>query len=288
MKVAYLASTVTLADAPNRRSDASEHDQMMDCLRSSFETRSASVLELASDDQNADWKAFDAVIIGTAWDYQDRHEEFLAALENISSVTNLFNSPAMVKWNSRKTYLRDLGDKGVTLIPTLWIDRPSEDAVAAAFDRFATDQIVLKRQVGASAEGQHRLRRHDPVPQMTEPMMVQPFLDSITSVGEYSFIFIDGALCHAVVKKPAMGDYRIQAAYGGTEAAISVSPGDAAVAAKVLSAIDETPLYARVDMLRGKDGNLQLMELELVEPFLYPLQGPDLGERIYEAVKQRI
>lgn len=288
MNVAYLASTITLAGAPNRRSDAFEHDQMMDCLRSSFEPHSASVIDLAWDDKRADWKTFDAVIIGTAWDYQDRHEEFLSALETIASVTWLFNSPAMVKWNSRKTYLRELGDKGVSLIPTLWIDQTSEDAICTAFDRFDTDQIVLKRQIGASAEGQYRLRRHDAVPQMTEPMMVQPFLDSITSVGEYSFVFIDGALCHAVIKKPAKNDYRIQATYGGTEATITVAPEDAEVAAKILSALDEIPLYARVDMLRGDDGNLQLMELELVEPFLYPLQGPDLGERIYKAVKRRV
>ncbi len=288
MQVAYLASEVTLPGAPNRRRDAFEHDQMMACLRSAFEAHSASIIDLAWDDKNADWKEFDAVIIGTAWDYPDRLEEFLAALGTIASVTRLFNSPAMVKWNSRKTYLQALGDKGAALIPTLWIDRSSEDAISAAFDAFDTDQIVLKRQVGASAEGQHRLHRHDRVPQMTEPMMVQPFLESITSEGEYSFVFIDGAFCHAVIKKPAKDDYRIQATYGGTEAPINASPEDAAVAAKVLSALDENPLYARVDMLRGEDGNLLLIELELVEPFLYPQQGPELGERIYEAVRRRV
>ena len=39
-------------------------------------------------------------------------------------------------------------------------------------------------------------------------------------------------------------------------------------------------------MVRGLDGELALMELELVEPYLYPEQGPDLGapfaERLLE------
>jgi hypothetical protein len=261
---------------------------MMDCLRSAFKAHGATVTDIAWDDKNADWETFDVALIGTAWDYQDRPEEFLATLETIAGVALLFNSPAIVRWNSHKIYLRELGDKGIALIPTLWLDHVDDDDVRASFDLLDANEIVLKRQIGASAEGQHRLHRGDAIPQMPEPMMVQPFMKSIITEGEYSFIFIDGALSHALIKKPADDDYRIQATYGGSEALIAAAPEDVAVAANVLSALDDKPLYARVDMLRGEDGSLLLMELELVEPFLYPLQGPDLGERIYEAVERRI
>jgi len=37
----------------------------------------------------------------------------------------------------------------------------------------------------------------------------------------------------------------------------------------VLDALDFTPLYARVDLLRGRDGKLKLIELEMIEPYLY-------------------
>ena len=37
----------------------------------------------------------------------------------------------------------------------------------------------------------------------------------------------------------------------------------------VLDALDFTPLYARVDLLRGLDGQLKLIELEMIEPYLY-------------------
>jgi len=37
-------------------------------------------------------------------------------------------------------------------------------------------------------------------------------------------------------------------------------------------------------MLRQPDGNLALMELELIEPYLYPEQGPGMGERFADAL----
>mgnify|MGYP001793861697 FL=1 len=63
---------------------------------------------------------------------------------------------------------------------------------------------------------------------------------------------------------------------------------DLAEAVAVLKTLDETPLYARVDMLRSDDGHLLLMELELIEPYLYPLEGPELGPMMAEAVHRRI
>ena len=41
-------------------------------------------------------------------------------------------------------------------------------------------------------------------------------------------------------------------------------------------------------MLRGEDGALRLMELELIEPYLYPLEGPELGPRLAAAIAKRL
>ena len=123
---------------------------------------------------------------------------------------------------------------------------------------------------------------------MPHPMMVQPFLPAIAEEGEISFVMVDGELSHALVKRPAKGDYRIQSAYGGFEIPIEPSAEDLAAAKAVLAALDETPLYARVDMLRADDGGLLLMELELIEPYLYPLQGEGLGARLAEALLARL
>jgi len=287
-KIAYLASRVTLPGSPIRRTDAFEHDFMMDALRGPFEARGIRVEEVSWDDPKADWSAYAAVIIGTTWDYWDRLDEFLAALERIEGQTRLFNGSALVNWNVRKTYLRELETKGAKLIPTLWLDVADDAAARAAFGTLDSDDLVFKRQVGAGAKDQHRLKRGEPIPEMRHPMMAQPFLPMIQTEGELSFIFIDGEFCHALIKRAQPGDYRIQSTYGGREEKITPGADDLAAARAIISTLDEAPLYGRVDMLRGADGELLLMELEVIEPYLYPVEGPELGERMAAGVARRL
>ena len=62
----------------------------------------------------------------------------------------------------------------------------------------------------------------------------------------------------------------------------------------ILDALDFTPLYARVDLLRGRDGSLKLIELELIEPYLYLPHAPGEGgdnegaQRFAAALKTKI
>ncbi|MGP1354575.1 MAG: ATP-grasp domain-containing protein [Parasphingopyxis sp.] len=288
MRIAYLACRLTLPDSPERRPDAFEHDQMMECLSAAFAAHYATVEAIAWDDEDADWRRFDAVLIGSTWDYQDHLQRFLDRLAKIESQTMLFNDSATVRWNCRKTYLKDLSERGARTVPTVWLDRPAGANVEQAFDALGSDDLVFKRQVGANAEGQFRLKRGDPVPPMPEPMMAQPFLPAIQSEGEMSLVFIDGAFSHGLVKSAADGDYRIQSSYGGREKPCTPDAADIAAATSILETLAETPLYARIDMVRGTDGDMLLMELELVEPFLYPLQADGLGERIYDAAARRL
>ncbi|MFN3911125.1 RimK family alpha-L-glutamate ligase [Hyphomonas sp.] len=287
-KIAYLASRVTLPGSLVRRTDAFEHDLMMDALRGPFAARGLTLEDLSWDDPKADWASYGAVIIGTTWDYWDRLDEFLAALRRIESQTRLFNPVALVEWNIRKTYLRELEAKGARLIPTVWMDVADEASARAAFDTLGAEDVVFKRQVGAGAKGQHRLRRGEAIPEMPHAMMAQPFLPMIQTEGELSFIFIDGDFSHALVKRAQPGDYRIQSTYGGREEKIAPSADDLAAARAIIAALDEAPLYGRVDMLRGADGGLLLMELEVLEPYLYPVEGPELGERMAAGVARRL
>ena len=286
-KIAYLASRVTLPGSMLRRTDAFEHDLTMDALRPAFAARGMALEDVAWDDPKADWSRYAAVIIGTTWDYWDRLDDFLAALERIEARSKLFNPASLVRWNSRKTYLRDLETKGARLIPTLWIDRCGEAEARAAFNQLGAETLVFKRQVGAGAKGQHRLQRGEPVPKMPHPMMVQPYLPMIEREGELSFIFIDATFSHALVKRALPGDYRIQSSYGGREEMLHPAADDLAAASAVIATLDAPPLYGRVDMLRSEDG-LLLMELEVIEPYLYPKEGPELGKRMAAAVARRL
>jgi glutathione synthase/RimK-type ligase-like ATP-grasp enzyme len=227
-------------------------------------------------------------LIGTAWDYWERAEAFLHTVGELGVPVD--NPAAMVRWNAHKAYLRQLAEAGVPSIPTRWLDRADEPAIRRAFDELGTDDLVVKRQVGAGAYQQHRLARGDAVPAMGEPMMAQPFLPSITTEGEVSLVYVDGELSHGVRKRPAAGDYRIQSLYGGSEESHDATDEEQAVARSALAAVaqrfGQAPLYARVDLVRH-EGTARLIELELVEPYLYPEQADSLGERLAAALSAR-
>ncbi len=295
--IAFLACATTVPGSGeskvDRRGDAFEHDLMIAALEPAFAARG---LDLRVIDWEAPLEAFDAIdcaLLGTAWNYQDRAPQFLEKLGALAaSNITILNPPEMVRWNISKTYLRELETAGVPMIPTLWRETVTAKAVLEALDAFECDRVVVKRQVGAGAEGQELVRRSS-LPgagwNFGAPAMLQPYLPAITAEGELSFIFIDGAFSHALVKRAADGDYRIQSLYGGTEEVYQPGEEDLAAASAVLGAVPfDTPLYARIDMLRMEDGSLALMEAELIEPYLYPVQGPHLGERLAQAIVKRI
>ena len=200
MKIAYLASKSTLPGNDQRRADAIEHDQMMDALRPAFKKQQMCIEDVAWDAPDVDWSVYSAIVIGTTWDYCDQPELFLQTLDTINKITPVLNPVPLVKWNMNKTYLRQLAQKGAQLIPTLWVDNPVPDEINRCFDKLQTDVIVVKQQVGANAEGQYKLELNQPIPQLTKPMMVQPFLSRIVDEGEYSFIFVGDVLVTLYLK----------------------------------------------------------------------------------------
>lgn len=290
--IALMIAENIVSDAPDRRADAQLYDLQLDALRRGFAPAGLSIEPVGWAREDVDWRRFGAVLVHCAWDYQDRHEDFLATLDRITSLgAPVFNSPAMVRWNIRKTYLCDFEAQGVPIIPTLWPEHPAASDIRHAFDAFDCGDVVLKRQVGGGARAQERYTK-ETAPQsgrvLDRPGMIQPFVTSIATEGEYSFLFVDGAFSHALIKRAKRGDYRIQEAYGGVSSAIAPAPADLDQARAVLAVMDELPLYARVDMVRGDNGELLLMELEVIEPYLFPQDGPRIGVMLGKALRKRL
>lgn len=292
MKIGFLTCPGTHPGSPTRREDAYEHDLQVDALRPELARLGHELIELDWRTPPVHFTDIALAVVGTPWDYQDDEPGFLAALDAIEQAgCQLCNPADVVRWNSRKTYLRELEARGAKLIPTIWVDQPTVADIAHAFEQFDCDQLVAKRQVGAGAQGQTSHRRGETSADWTmdRPAMLQPFLPSVVEEGEYSFLFIDGELSHALLKRPADGDYRVQSLYGGTEQAIDPAKQDLAAAYDVITALPfPIPLYARIDMVRGPDGSLLLMEAELIEPYLYPEQGPKLGPMMAAAIARRL
>jgi hypothetical protein len=72
---------------------------------------------------DTDWDQFDAVYIGTPWDYPEDPDKFLTLLRSIDrSEACLVNDLQLVLWSMPKTYLRDLEKQGAAIVPSLWFD----------------------------------------------------------------------------------------------------------------------------------------------------------------------
>ena len=292
-RIGFLACETTLPNAADkRRSDAFEHDLMIAALEPALGSHG---LDLTVIDWEAPLEAFagiDAVLLGTSWNYQDKSAAFLEKLDALAaSGIGVHNPPEIVRWNIAKTYLQDLAQAGAPMIPTLWLDRVSAQDASAAMAEFGCDRLVVKRQIGAGAVGQQLLERGRVADDWSfeAPAMLQPFLPAISERGEFSFIFIEGELSHALTKHAKAGDYRIQSIYGGHERSHEPSAAELAAAGAVLAALPfAAPLYARIDMVHLEADALGVMEVELIEPYLYPEQGPRLGERLAAALARRI
>ena len=221
---------------------------------------------------------------------------FLALLEEIEkSGTPLQNPLELVRWNLHKSYLASLSESGVSIVPTRWLDQPRPRDIRALFLEFATDTLVIKPSVGANAEHAHVLEAEkmaqiwpgiQPVFEYRQAM-VQPFRPAIQSEGEYSLMFIDGALSHTIRKKPKEGDFRSQEEHGADISLVEPESLLAKRAAEAIAALSARPLYGRADMIRNPDGDFEVMELELVEPSLYLRMDPAAPERFARAIVRR-
>src|SRR5436190_22616236 len=77
-------------------------------------------------DEKIDWKQFDSVILRSCWDYHTRVDEFLIWLNMLEQQEiPVWNPIDIVRWNYKKTYLKELEDKGITIIPTVCLEKDS-------------------------------------------------------------------------------------------------------------------------------------------------------------------
>lgn len=241
-----------------------------------------------------DWSDYEVVVIRTTWDYQNAPAEFLQRLHSIAEVTRLENSLDIVRWNLDKRYLVELAGMGIPTVPTTWGEHATPADLHAAFDHFETDEVVIKPQIGANADDTVWLRRDDPhgadVIERAAALfsrrryMLQPFMPHVIAEGEYSLVYFDGTFSHAILKTPKPADFRVQEEHGGVIRAMSPEPHLRQCADRVMATFDSAPLYARVDLVRTRDDEFALMELELIEPSLYLTYDDGAADRFAAAI----
>ena len=281
-----------IADSPDEREDSWEHALEMEALVPACAREGIALRELIWNADDWDPLAFDAFVIGTTWDYQEKAEAFLTRLAELEARVPLLNPLATVRWNLDKRYLADIEQRGAVIVPTRYCKQFDSNELDAARAAWPGESVVVKPLIGAGAWRQAKIEPDAPLPPAEElppgEAMVQPFLPSPQSEGEYSYLFFDRAYSHCLQKRPQAGDYRVQALYGGTETVYDPPPAEKAVAQQAVDLVEGDLLYARVDLMRLPDGALALMELELIEPYFYPEQGVHCGELFAAGLSRRL
>jgi hypothetical protein len=247
----------------------------------------------------AAWGTYDAVVIRSPWDYTADPDAFLGVLGEIERAgTPLFNGLDLVRWNVRKTYLRDLAAHGVPVVPTVWRDRLLPGELPGLLDEVGATEVVVKPVVGANADGAFRLDRRAARERAREveayyadgALMAQPFLPAVTAEGEFSLFYFDGAHSHTVLKTPKAADFRVQEEHGGLLLPVQADHALRAAGDATLGALGgDPPLYARADFVRADGGaGFWLMELELIEPSLYLRMDEGAPGRFARALHERV
>lgn len=252
--------------------------------------------EISWRNEKVNWNDYDAVIVRSTWDYQNDSEKFISVLEKINNVTHLENDLDLMKWNMNKSYLFDLEQKGVKIVDTIWEKSFNSSLAHEYFYKLNTDEIIIKPNISANADNTFRLTKeklNDNLQKLekifnSREFMVQPFLKNIIDEGEYSLFFFDGKFSHSVLKKPKEKDFRVQEEHGGNIQPIKISPEIMLIAENIIKKLSTIPLYGRVDLVRTKQNEFALMELELIEPSLYLNKDEQSPTRFVKAFEEKI
>ncbi len=234
--------------------------------------------EISWRKSNVEWDKYDAVIVRSTWDYQSDPIEFSDVLEKINnSLAHLENDLSIMKWNMNKNYLKDLQDKGIRIVDTVWEKAFIPGKAEHYFDLLDSDEIIIKPNISANAENTFRIKKYDFKNQLQvlesvfskREFMVQKFMKNIIDEGEYSLFYFGGEYSHSIIKMPKENDFRVQEEHGGRIFSINPDVELKKIAEKIINKIKPVPLYARIDLVRTQDNDFALIELELIEPSLY-------------------
>jgi glutathione synthase/RimK-type ligase-like ATP-grasp enzyme len=242
------------------------------------------------------WESHSAVVLRSTWDYHLRLSEFLGWLEALERRgARVLNPVPVIRWNATKTYLPELAEAGVRVVPTEVVPAGAATRLREAMDRRRWRDVVVKPAVSATAFETWRVAgrpaEHDEArfARLLEEraMMVQPYVAGIEADGELSLMFLGGEFSHAVRKRPGSGDFRVQHEFGGTVEAVEAGAELVAEAATIVARAPGSCVYARVDGC-VVEGRLLLMELELIEPALFLGLGEGSAERLAAAIRCRV
>jgi O-ureido-D-serine cyclo-ligase len=280
-------------------------DEDLPPLQRALESCGARVTIARWDDPKIEWADFQLALLRSTWDYAKRLPEFLDWVHRAALRTQLLNPLAVVRWNTDKHYLAELGRAGVPVVPSTFVE-PGDDP-ARALDAFLeahpqAQDVVIKPSVGAGSKDAQRHARDSREEMLAHlgrllnarrSALMQPYLPDVDARGETALLFFNGEYSHAIRKGPLLKRGAAPAAgLFAVEEITAREPSGAerAIAERALAAIPlEGPLlYARVDLIHDDSGAPRVLELELTEPSVFLDHAPGAAERFARAICARV
>ena len=252
---------------------------------------------------------FDVVVLRSVWDYHLKPAMFLRWLKHLrENRVRVFNTEEVVLWNIDKSYLFELKDRGIAIVPTLLIK--TDDLKLSRLDLLSEQNwptVIVKPTISAGARMTYRCAANDPELHSLirsihreSDAMIQPYRESIEYDGEISLIFfhdLKSEYSHSVLKKARAGDFRVQSDFGGTLTPFDSSAAIVEFARSVLELVPKDWLYARVDIIGGGGvgssmgsglSGPEISEIELIEPDLYFNHDPIAARKMARAILRRL
>jgi glutathione synthase/RimK-type ligase-like ATP-grasp enzyme len=264
-------------------------------LLAALRARGVDVVQPCWDDPDVAWEAFDVVAVRTTWDYFARREEFLAWAEVVAKATRLVNPLDVLRWNTHKSYLIELEERGAPVVPTAWLGQGDRVELAEVLAARGWPSAVVKPAVGGGGEGLVRVgpgeagRAQPDLDRLlaSGDVLVQPYLDAVEEAGELSVVLVEGDVTHVVRKRPRTGEYRVHEHRGGTYERVEPTADVVALARWMVESTGQELVLARLDLIEDEVGALQVVELEATEPDLYLEHAPEAAETLALALIAR-
>ncbi|EKE06135.1 MAG: hypothetical protein ACD_19C00079G0040 [uncultured bacterium] len=215
------------------------------------------VLPVAWDDESEDLSKYKTLIFRSCWNYHYNTEKFTVWLDRLKNL-------GIKTWNP------------IDIIPTLYLEKGSNSNLKDVIQSSGWPEVVIKPTVGASAykifkstvgEAEEKQSSLNDLLSFVD-VMIQPLIPELVKNGETSMIFLNKKFSHAVNRRPKLGDFRSNHEFGGIETRIEPKTHIVDIGQSIVNKIKSPLLYARVDGVE-KDGKFLLMELELIEPYLF-------------------
>lgn len=266
------------------------------------------------DDPTVDWGTYTVVLIRSTWDYTSRPEQFTEWTRRVERTSTLLNPADVVAWNLDKVYLRDLEQRGLPIVPTIWLDPERQLDARGIHTRFpAFGDFVIKPTLSAGSRDTGRYEASQTPSRMLaithaknllgmgRHVMVQRYLSQVDTVGEMGLVYVDGQFSHSAHKAALLhGPYRAEDTQGTPFRHDATDAREASSAERDLAdrVVAELPrvfpqlagplLYTRVDLIPDNDGNPVILEVELIEPALFFSHAPGSVERFAQALAARL